>query len=38
VVGKAQMIFFSIDEKAKPWMVWTWPSTVRWNRMFTMLD
>jgi signal peptidase I len=38
LVGKAQVIFFSIDENTKPWMVWTWPWSLRWDRMFTLLD
>lgn len=38
IEGKAQMIFFSLDENTRPWMVWTWPWTVRWNRLFTVLD
>ncbi|MBH0239970.1 signal peptidase I [Methylobrevis albus] len=37
LVGKAQMIFFSIDEDARPWMVWRWPDTVRWNRLLDTL-
>ncbi|GGF73417.1 signal peptidase I [Azorhizobium oxalatiphilum] len=37
LVGKAQMIFFSIDEHASPWQVWTWPWTVRWSRIFSMV-
>ncbi|WP_181702865.1 signal peptidase I [Chthonobacter albigriseus] len=37
LVGKAQVIFFSMDQDAKPWMVWTWPWTVRWDRMFSTL-
>ena len=38
LVGKAQVIFFSIDESAKPWMFWTWPWTVRVDRMLSMLN
>jgi len=34
LVGKAQVIFFSIDEDASFWEVWRWPTDVRWNRMF----
>jgi signal peptidase I len=34
-IGKAQLIFFSIDEGASAWQVWTWPWTVRWDRLFT---
>lgn len=33
-VGKAQMIFFSIEEGAQAWQLWTWPQTVRWGRIF----
>ena len=33
-VGRAEIIFFSIDEGASAWAVWEWPWTVRWNRMF----
>jgi len=34
LVGKAQVIFFSIDEDASFWEIWRWPTDVRWNRMF----
>jgi signal peptidase I len=37
LVGRAEIIFFSIDESAKPWMIWTWPWSVRWDRMFQTL-
>ena len=33
-VGRAEIIFFSIDEGASAWQVWEWPWTVRWQRMF----
>jgi len=33
-VGRAEIIFFSIDESASAWQVWQWPWTVRWSRMF----
>ncbi|MBV9078251.1 MAG: signal peptidase I [Methylobacteriaceae bacterium] len=33
-VGRAEVIFFSIDEHASAWRVWEWPQTVRWNRIF----
>lgn len=35
LVGKAQVIFFSIDDHTPAWQVWTWPWTVRWARLFT---
>jgi signal peptidase I len=34
LVGRAEIIFFSIDEGAAAWAVWEWPWTVRWERMF----
>jgi len=37
LVGKAQMIFFSIDERAAAWQVWTWPWAVRWSRIFSQV-
>ncbi len=33
-VGRAEIIFFSIDEDASAWKIWQWPWTVRWSRMF----
>ena len=33
-VGRAEIIFFSIDEDASLWRVWEWPASIRWNRMF----
>jgi signal peptidase I len=37
LVGKAQVIFFSIDEDASFWQVWKWPTDVRWSRIFEMV-
>ena len=34
LIGRAELIFFSIDEGTAAWEVWRWPWTVRWNRMF----
>jgi signal peptidase I len=35
LVGKAQVIFFSIDEDSSFWQFWRWPTEVRWDRIFT---
>ena len=32
-VGRAEVIFFSIDEGASAWRIWQWPWTVRWGRI-----
>jgi signal peptidase I len=37
LVGRADIIFFSIDESVSPWMIWTWPWSVRWDRMMQPL-
>jgi signal peptidase I len=37
LIGRAQMIFFSIAEGEHVWMFWRWPTTVRWNRIFSIV-
>jgi signal peptidase I len=33
LVGRAEIIFFSIDAEYPWWEVWEWPLEVRWNRI-----
>ena len=33
-VGRAEVIFFSLDEGVEGWQVWKWPTAVRWSRLF----
>jgi signal peptidase I len=37
-VGRAEIIFFSLEEGASGWRVWEWPLTVRWNRLFSGIE
>jgi signal peptidase I len=37
IVGRAQMIFFSVYEGEQAWQFWRWPVSVRWNRLFTIV-
>jgi signal peptidase I len=37
LIGKAQIIFFSIADGQPAWQVWNWPRSVRWSRLFTMV-
>ena len=37
IIGRAQMIFFSIAEGEHAWMFWRWPTAVRWNRIFSIV-
>jgi signal peptidase I len=37
IIGRAQIIFFSIRDGAHAWEIWRWPWTVRWTRLFTLV-
>jgi len=37
LVGKAQIILFSIGDGEPAWHVWSWPRSVRWSRLFTIV-
>jgi len=37
IVGRAQVIFFSVHEGERAWEVWRWPFSVRWSRLFTIV-
>ena len=34
LVGRADMIFFSVDGSARIWEIWKWPSAIRFSRFF----
>ena len=36
-IGKAQIIFFSIGDGEPAWHIWSWPWSVRWLRLFTLV-
>jgi signal peptidase I len=33
LVGKAEIIFFSVDDNTRLWEVWKWPSAIRYGRL-----
>ena len=37
IIGRAQVIFFSIGEGEHVWALWRWPYSVRWNRLFKLV-
>ena len=37
IVGKAQIIFFSVGDGEPAWHFWSWPWSVRWSRLFTIV-
>ena len=34
LVGRAEIIFFSLDEGHYFWQFWQWPTSIRWGRLF----
>jgi len=37
IIGRAQIIFFSLRDGTHAWEVWRWPWDVRWSRLFTLV-
>lgn len=37
IVGKAQIIFFSVYQGERAWEFWRWPFSVRWSRLLTIV-
>jgi signal peptidase I len=37
LIGRAEIIFFSIKPGEPAWAFWDWPSDVRWSRIFHLL-
>lgn len=37
LVGRAEIIFFSVKSGTPAWHVWAWPWSVRWNRLLDTL-
>ena len=37
IVGRAQIIFFSVGEGERAWEIWRWPWSVRWTRLFSLV-
>ena len=37
LVGKAVLIFFSVDSRDPIWAVWDWPFEIRWTRLLSLV-
>jgi signal peptidase I len=37
LIGRAEIIFFSVGGGAHAWQVWRWPSSLRWSRLFRIV-
>jgi signal peptidase I len=38
LVGRAEVLFFSLDENTRFWEFWKWPWAVRWGRLFKKIS
>ena len=38
LVGRAEILFFSIDGSASVWEFWRWPKTIRFKRFFDLVE
>lgn len=38
LVGRAEIIFFSTNGSARFWEIWKWPITIRYGRLFNLID
>ncbi|BAT60727.1 signal peptidase I [Variibacter gotjawalensis] len=37
LIGRAEVIFFSVGEGERAWQFWRWPWSVRWSRLFSIV-
>jgi signal peptidase I len=37
IIGRAEIVFFSVGEGERAWTIWRWPWSVRWGRLFTIV-
>ncbi len=35
LVGRAEVLFFSVNNTARFWEIWRWPTAIRWSRLFS---
>ena len=38
LVGRAEILFFSVDGQARFWEIWKWPTGIRFSRFFSGID
>jgi signal peptidase I len=38
LVGRAEIIFFSTNGSARLWEIWNWPATIRFRRLFHLIE
>lgn len=38
LIGRANLIFFSIGGDSSAWQIWRWPANIRWGRLFSFVQ
>ncbi len=38
LIGRAEIIFFSTNGSARLWEIWNWPATIRFRRLFHLIE
>ena len=38
LIGRANLIFFSIGNGSSAWQLWRWPFDIRWGRLFSFVQ
>ncbi len=38
LIGRAEIIFFSTNGSARLWEIWNWPATIRFRRIFRLIE
>jgi len=38
LVGRANLLFFSIGGNSSAWQIWRWPANIRWRRLFSFVQ
>jgi signal peptidase I len=38
LIGRAEIIFFSTNGSARIWEIWNWPATIRFRRLFRLIE
>ena len=38
LIGRAEFMFFSVDQSARLWEIWKWPFAIRFTRIFSSID
>ena len=37
LIGRAELLFFSVNGEAKFWQPWTWPLGIRYGRLLNVI-